>query len=122
MKADLDARFEVDPSGGIMRLTTYCPWKEHLHSLEAEAGAAGQVLYVLYEDEREHKWRIQAVSASPGSFESRKALPAPWRGLRDGELDAVTGVAGGVFVHAAGFIGGHATYEGALALARKALE
>lgn len=73
------------------------------------------------QDDREHKWRVQAVSAGPGSFESRKALPAAWRGLRDAELDAVTGVPGGVFVHAAGFIGGHATYEGALLLAQKAL-
>jgi uncharacterized UPF0160 family protein len=79
------------------------------------------VLFVLYEDDREHKWRVQAVSAAPGSFESRRALPAAWRGLRDGELDAVTGVPGGVFVHASGFIGGHATYEGALELAKKAL-
>ena len=31
------------------------------------------------------------------------------------------GVPGGVFVHASGFIGGNATYEGALAMARKAL-
>jgi uncharacterized UPF0160 family protein len=85
------------------------------------AGAAGEVKYVLYEDDREHAWRVQAVSAAPGSFDSRKALPAAWRGLRGAELDAVTGVEGGVFVHASGFIGGHSTYDGALALARKAL-
>lgn len=38
------------------------------------------------QDERERKWRIQAVGVAPGSFDSRKALPVPWRGLRDAEL------------------------------------
>ena len=58
---------------------------------------------------------------APGSFVSRKPLPAAWRGIRNDELDAITGIQGCVFVHASGFIGGHKTYQGALAMARKAL-
>jgi uncharacterized UPF0160 family protein len=61
------------------------------------------------------------VSVTPGSFENRRSLPAAWRGLRSAELDAVTGVPGGIFVHAGGFIGGHTTMEGATALAIAAL-
>ena len=72
--------------------------------------------------DNEKKWRIQAVPASASSFESRKALPAAWRGLRDQALSDATGLPGCVFVHAAGFIGGHATREGAIQLARKALQ
>jgi uncharacterized UPF0160 family protein len=64
---------------------------------------------------------VQAVGAAPGSFESRKALPAPWRGLRDAELSAAAGLPGCTFVHASGFIGGHETLEGALEMARRAL-
>jgi len=56
------------------------------------------------------------------SFENRKSLPAEWRGLRDDELSAKSGIHGCIFVHAAGFIGGNKTYEGALQMARKALE
>ena len=119
--ADLQSRKEVHPSGEIMKLTSYCPWKSHLYELEKEIGAQGEVKYVLYEDDREKKWRIQAVSTNPGSFDSRKALPVPWRGLRDAELSEMSGVPGGVFVHASGFIGGNATYEGALEMAIKAL-
>lgn len=44
------------------------------------------LLQLLLQDDREKKWRIQAVGVAPGSFDSRKALPAPWRGLRDAEL------------------------------------
>ena len=51
-------------------------------------------------------WRVQAVPVSPESFESRKALPEAWRGLRDEELSRVSGIEGGIFVHASGFIGG----------------
>ena len=49
---------------------------------------------------------MQAVPVSPESFESRKALPEAWRGLRDDELSRVSGVDGCVFIHASGFIGG----------------
>lgn len=122
VKEALEQRQQVHPSGSIMKLNTFCPWKEHLYELEVEMGIQGAVLYCLYEDDREKKWRIQAVGAAPGSFESRKALPTPWRGLRDEELSAATGIPGGVFVHASGFIGGCATLEGAVAMAAKALE
>lgn len=44
-----------------------------------------------------------------------------WRGIRDKELDEITGIDGCVFVHASGFIGGNATYAGALKMAQKAL-
>ncbi len=74
------------------------------------------------QDDREKNWRIQAVSVAPGNFENRCSLPAAWRGLRGGALDAlVGGPPGAVFVHASGFIGGHATYEGVLDMALKAL-
>jgi len=63
-------------------------------------------IYVIYTDETAGNYRIQAVPVSPESFESRKALPEAWRGLRDDELSKATGIEGGIFVHASGFIGG----------------
>lgn len=122
VKEALLQRKEVHPSGKIMKLNTFCPWKEHLYELEKAMSISGEVLYCLYEDDREKKWRIQAVGAAPGSFDSRKALPTPWRGLRDQELSAASGIPGGVFVHISGFIGGNATLEGAVAMAAKALD
>lgn len=125
---------QVHPSGAILRLDTYAPWKEHLFELEAEDAAVAPgdkraredaalplALYILYADSN-GSWRVQAVPVEPESFASRRALPAPWRGLRDEELAAAAGVPGAIFVHAGGFIGGASTYEGALALAVKALE
>ena len=41
--------------------------------------------------------------------------------MRDDALSALTGIRGGVIVHANGFIGGNKTREVALAMARAAL-
>jgi uncharacterized UPF0160 family protein len=66
---------------------------------------------------------VQAVSVAPGRFESRKALPEKWRGMRDDGLPQETGIPGCVFVHMSGFIGGNMTNEGALEImARAALK
>ena len=51
----------------------------------------------------------------------RLSLPETWRGVREAALDEVAGIAGCVFVHASGFIGGNRSFEGVLAMAKKAL-
>ena len=73
------------------------------------------------QDEREKKWRVQAVPVSAGSFQNRRSLPAAWRGLRGEELSAAATIPGLVFVHASGFIGGTDTHAAAVEIARRAL-
>ncbi|KAJ2927140.1 hypothetical protein H1R20_g9941, partial [Candolleomyces eurysporus] len=119
------SKANFDSSGKILLFEKFVPWKEHLFDLEKDAGNGieeGAATYVVYPDEGAQQWRIQAVPVAPQSFESRKALPEPWRGIRDDELSNLTGIDGGVFVHASGFIGGNKTKDGALQMARKALE
>lgn len=118
----IEGRWEIDPSAEIMVLNRFCPWKLHLFELEEEMKVAPPIKYVLYEDDRGKTWRVQAVAVSPDRFESRKPLPAHWRGLRDEELSKVTGIPGCVFVHMSGFIGGNHTYAGALEMAKYALK
>lgn len=72
-----------------------------------------QVRRVVWEDVEDYK--VQAYSSE--GFSNENYLPEEWKGLSGGALDAVTGIQGGVFVHPAGFIGGHKTLEGALAMA-----
>ncbi|GAA5877996.1 hypothetical protein JCM8547_000936 [Rhodosporidiobolus lusitaniae] len=122
----VEARKSVHPSGQIVVYEEFAPWKEHLHILERDLALPESELplYVLYPESAaaDSKWRIQAVPKSQESFESRKALPEAWRGVRDDALSELTGIPGGIFVHAAGFIGGNKTKDGALAMAVKALE
>jgi uncharacterized UPF0160 family protein len=118
-------RQEYDGEGRILVLKRQsAPWKDHLYSLEEQQPEGGKVLYVLYPEKPvpDSKWRIQCVPVAKDSFESRKPLPEAWRGFRDEELDGISGISGSVFVHASGFIGGNKTFEGALAMAKKALE
>jgi uncharacterized UPF0160 family protein len=83
-------------------------FQEHLYDIEKDLQIPDDkhAIYVIYPDETGGNWRIQAVSVHPSSFESRKALPQPWRGVRDENLSKLTGISGCVFVHASGFIGG----------------
>jgi len=122
--AGLSQRTSVDPSGRIILFNQYAPWKEHLFELEKELSVPAQVLpfYIVYPDETGGNWRVQAVPVSPASFESRKALPEPWRGVRDEDLSRISGIEGCIFVHASGFIGGNNTKDGALEMAKRALE
>lgn len=116
-------RKKYDDQGRILVLPEGCPFTDHLYGMEEEDGCAGQVLYALIpeNDQPDSKWRIRAVSRVNGGFECRHPLPEKWRGVRDHELDGVSGVSGCVFVHAAGFIGGNKTFEGALEMAQKAV-
>ena len=114
-----NARSQYDDKGRIVVFDTFVPWKDHLYTIEKDTDAQGEILYALYSDGK--GWRIQAVPESSGSFVSRKALPEPWRGLRDEEMSKMTGVPDCVFTHASGFIAGHQTRDGALHVAKLAL-
>lgn len=103
----------------IVVFETFLPWKDHLFQIEKELQIENKILYVLYPDGK--AWRIQAVPKAITSFESRKPLPEAWRGVRDEKLSEVSGIEGGIFVHAAGFIGGNKSKQGALEMAQKAL-
>lgn len=116
----------LDPSGQILDLSNNeyhggFPWKEHLFTLEKEFGIEGQIKFVIFRDLKE-TWRVQAVPPDPNSFEQRLPLHPEWQGLRDDDLSVKSGIAGCIFVHATGFIGGNKTKEGVVEMARKSLK
>lgn len=55
----LEELASIDPSCQIMRLDVVCPWKQHLYTLEEEMGLTKPVLFCVYKDDREGKWRVQ---------------------------------------------------------------
>lgn len=67
-------------------------------------------------------WRVlcaahpEATEYSP--FSSWELIPEKFRGLSGEQLSEATGIPGGIFCHAAGFIAGFKTREGAEAFAR----
>lgn len=68
------------------------------------------------------KWKVETVLTELGSFERRIKLPESWAGLRDEELQKVTGVSDATFCHNGRFIATAKSKEGALALAKLTLE
>lgn len=118
------ARMQHEAQGRIMVFERGVPWRDHLYRIEAEDPTEHEVLYVLFPEgsSQGSAWRIQAVGVSQSSFESRKAFPEAWRGLRNEALDGATGIEGCIFIHASGFIGGNKTFNGAMAMALRAVE
>lgn len=121
VKKAFDSRFDIDESGMIIQLDRFCPWKEHLYSLEKESGNQNSIKFVLFLDSS-GKWRVSTVPITSTSFDFRHGLPNKWRGLRDEELSKCSGIDGCIFVHASGFIGGAETKDAVLSLARIALK
>jgi uncharacterized UPF0160 family protein len=80
------------------------------------------VLFVISHDRTEQRYMLHTVPASTDSFDARRDLPATWAGLRDAELAVVTGVPDAVFCHNGRFIAAAVSFDGALAMARQALQ
>lgn len=114
VESAVSARKSLHESGEIMMLDRFCPWQGHLSDIEKELDIEGVLKYVLFQDSG-GSWRVQAVPSE--GFASRKALPSTWRGVRDADLSSVAGIAGCVFCHASGFIGGNKTRDGAFEMA-----
>lgn len=68
------------------------------------------------------EWQVITIRKSKGSFETRKPLPEAWGAKHDEELAAITGVADAAFCHRRLFMCTARSKEGALKLARLALE
>lgn len=103
----------------IMVLDRFVPWQEFIFS--STNNKASDILFVVFPSNRGgYNW--QCVPDALGSFGMRKAVPDEWKGLRDLELQNVTGVATASFCHPEGFIGGATTLEDAIALAKLAVE
>lgn len=76
-------------------------------------------LFVVYPSEK--VWRVKAVRESQDGFKNRKDLPAAWAGKVGADLAAVSGVKGAIFCHNARFLAAVDTREGALEMAKIAV-
>lgn len=75
-------------------------------------------LFVVYKTE---EWRIVAMRLDYNSFKNRKDFPIAWAGLREEELQKITGVPDATFCHRGLFLAGAKTKEGAIKLTELAL-
>lgn len=104
---------------GILILDKFMPYQEFV--LESDNPKAKDILYAVFKSNR-NGYNVRAIPKVLGSFENRKKLPGTWAGLRNKELQDVTGVKTATFCHNAGFICVAETLEDALKLATMAVE
>lgn len=104
---------------GIVILNQYMPYQEFI--LESKNIKSKDILYVVFKSNR-GGYNVRAVAKAVGSFDCRKPLPESWAGLRNEDLQKVTGVASATFCHNARFICVADTLEDAIKLANLAVE
>lgn len=92
----------------------YPGWNEILQKYD-------EPLYVIYERSN-GGWSAKGVRKHSEGFEIRKAFPEAWAGLRDREFASVSGVPDAIFCHNNRFMVAARTRDGALALAKSAVE
>lgn len=101
----------------ILVLEKSVPWKDTVLELDRNEN----VLYVVYQDVT-GSWCTQTVPKEANSFAARKDLPKTWDGLNNDDLSKLTGIENCTFCHPALFICGNNTKEGAISMAKVAVE
>lgn len=81
-----------------------------------------ELLFVVYPRTTDNLWAARAVRKNLNNFENRKNFPQKWGGLRDEELQKISGVADAVFCHRGLFLAVAKSKEGAIKLAQIAVE
>lgn len=98
----------------ILIMETPVDWKSHVRLNH-------KVVYVVH-PHAGGGWTVVCAPAVASERSLRKHLPTAWRGLRDYELEVVSGVQGATFCHQAGFTAATKTRSSAIALAMVALK
>ena len=112
----------ADTDSKIIRMSAVLPWLQVLKS--HPDWFIGKFL-VTYPSPRDGKMQyyVQAVPVDADTpFSQRVSAPKAWRGLRDHELQKVSGVKDALFCHATGFLCTAASIEGAEELAKKIID
>lgn len=103
----------------ILILEKFMPWKEFL--LDSESQKSKSILFVVFPSNR-GGYNVYSVPKELGSFESRKLFPIEWAGLKDEELQRISGISTATFCHTNRFICATETKEDALKIAEIAVK
>lgn len=99
----------------IMILEQFLPWREFL--LESENYKAKEINFVIFPSNR-GGYNIYAVPEKLNSINNKKDFPKEWAGLRDEELQKISGIKTAKFCHNGRFICVTETKEDAIMMAK----
>ncbi len=92
-----------------------CSWKSTLVEFS-------EPLFVVKQNFENKNWYVSTVPVKGEQFKNRLDLPESWTGLEGEELIKITGVSDAIFCHKGRFLVVAKSKEGAIALAKLALE
>ncbi len=81
-----------------------------------------EVLFVVAPERIGNIWKLNATRNDAMGFKNRKDLPSSWAGKSAEELSRISGVADATFCHNKRFVAAAKSKEGAIAMAKIALE
>lgn len=79
-------------------------------------------LFMIRLNPKENTWNLETVKDDPHTFKNRKDLPQSWGGKTGPELQKITGVKDAIFCHRNLFLAKAGSKNGAVALAKLALQ
>lgn len=107
-----------DSNNKYIVLNQYMPYQDFV--INSKNPKAKNILYAIYPSNR-GGYGIQAIQKNINTFENRKPFPEEWAGLRNKELQDVTGVKTARFCHNSRFLCTVETLEDAIKIAEIAI-
>ena len=111
----VEKAFDVALDKRLIILDNEYSWKEVVNKYK-------EPLFVIEPNFDEGTWRVVAVRDDIYSFKNRKNLPKSWGGKKGGEFASETDVSDAVFCHRNLFIAAAHSKEGAIKMAKLAIE
>lgn len=107
--------------GEIMIMECFLPWTKHL--LYSENPNAEKIKFVIYKSQRGgFEWHTVPKGKTRDLHNiPRVSVPEAWRGLRDEDLQKVTGIPTAIFCHLSGMTGSAETLEDTIAMVKLAI-
>ena len=103
----------------ILLLEKFAPWRALVLQSDKDAAAA---IYITVFPSLRAGWNWQSVPLTTAKEDETIEVPDAWKGKRDQELADICGVSDAVFCHPDGFIGGAKSKEGAIQMAKLAID
>lgn len=110
----VEKAYEDSEDKRLIVLDQYWPWRDVILNYE-------EPLFIVFK-ERGDNWCARAVPENDESFSNRKDFPLEWAGKRGKELADITGVPDAIFCHNKLFTAYAGSKEGAIELAKLAIE
>lgn len=109
----VESAYQNSTDKSVVVLDQYYPWSQVIEKHP-------EVLFVISPSKDGELWRVNAVQDE--MFVNRRDFPREWAGLREDQLPVVSGVADATFCHRKLFLAVARSKEGAISLAKKAIE